>query len=170
MQRSSFTLFELVLVMFLIVAAASLMVPLIDSMMHPNQVAASIDAVRGGLEQARARAMEEGRPYRFSIVEGGSQFRIEPDDLDTNPEKGFEIEGKLPEPCFFVSEGGMIGATATASDGGGWTPVAVFLPGGTGRDDAELRFGRPGLMAATLRLRAFTGAISLVSQAKEGAR
>lgn len=165
MRRSGFTLMEMILVMLLIVAAASLAAPLVDSLMHPNQVAAALDTVRTHWEQTRARAMEEGRPYRFSIVEGGDAFRIEPDDADANDEKGFVIDGRLPESCLFVSGGtGIIDASATPSQGDPSTPIAVFLPDGTARDDAELTFGRPGLERVTLKLRAITGAVNQVTQ------
>jgi len=166
MPRSGFTLLEMVLVLLLIVAAASFAVPMLDSMMHPNQVAAAIDAVRTQFELTRARAMEEGRPYRFSIMDGGDSFQVEPDDADVNSDKGFEIKGKLPEPCLFVSSGtGIIDASATPQ-GGSLKTIAVFLPDGTARDDAELSFGRPGLARATVRLRAITGAVNLLTQPK----
>ena len=60
-QRSGFTLMEMILVMLLITVAAGISIPVVDSMLHPNQVAACNDAVRGHLELARNRAMEEGR-------------------------------------------------------------------------------------------------------------
>ena len=171
MPRQGFTLLEMILVMLLIVAAASLAVPLFDSLMNPNQVSAATDAVRVTLEQTRARAMEEGRPYRYSIVEGGGKFRIEPDDADTNPEPGFPIDGQLPEPCFFVGPGtGVIDPGATAADGA-LKSMVVFLPDGTTREDSEVSFGRPGLMRVTLQVRALTGSVNMVNaQAKDGSR
>jgi len=166
MPRSGFTLLEMVLVLLLIVAAASFAVPMLDSLMHPNQVGAAIDAVRTQLELTRARAMEEGRPYRFSIVEGGDEFQVDADDTESNTDKPFVLKGKLPEPCLFVTNGtGLIDASMTPQ-GGALKTVAVFLPDGTARDDVEINFGRPGLARATVRLRAVTGAVNLVSQPK----
>ena len=43
-------------------------------------VTAALDTVHTHLEQARNRAMEEGRPYRFSIQENARAFKVEPDD------------------------------------------------------------------------------------------
>jgi len=167
MPRSGFTLLEMILVMMLIVIAASFAAPMMDSLLHPNQVGAAIDAVRTSFEQTRARAMEEGRPFRFSVVEGGDNYKIEPDDTDVNPDEGFTVTGKLPEPCLFVPNGtGIIDPGTTASQGGALKSVAVFLPDGTARDDVDLSFGRPGLARATLRLRAITGAVNLMSQPK----
>ncbi len=170
MSRRGFTLMEMVLVMALIVIAGSLAAPWIDSMWHPNQVSAAIDAVRVTWEQTRARAMEEGRPYRYSIVEGGSKFQIRADDADTNPVgEGYKIDGELPEPCFFVSGGtGIIDPATTATQGDGFVSKIVFLPDGTAREDVELSFGRPGLPRVTLRLRALTGSVSQVNPQKDG--
>jgi prepilin-type N-terminal cleavage/methylation domain-containing protein len=171
MPRSGFTLMEMVLVVMIIAIAAGIAVPVVESLLHPNQVAASIDTVRTNWEQTRARAMEEGRPYRFSIAEGGNTFRIEPDDADTNLDAGYTIEGELPESCLFVDGGtGIIDASAKAVASGGWKSVVVFLPDGTAREDVELSFGRPGLARVTLRLRALTGSVSQVMQTKDVTR
>lgn len=161
MRRSAFTLLEMVLVVLLIALAAGLALPAVDSMLHPNQVSAATDTVRANLEQTRSRAMEEGRPYRFSIVDNGNHFRIEPDETDGNTDAGYVIEGQLPEACLFVTMGaGIIDDKLTANTGvGPWKAVAVFLPDGTARDDMELSFGRPGLMRVTLKLRALTGSV-----------
>jgi len=166
MSRTGFTLFELIIVLMLIVIGASIGVPMIDSLMNPNQVGAAIDTVRTHFEQTRARAMEEGRPYRFSITEGGDTFQIEPDDADVDSDPGYVLPGKLPEPCLFVPNGTGIIDPSMTSQGGSLKAVAVFLPDGTARDDVDVSFGRAGLARATLRLRAITGAVNLVTQPK----
>ncbi len=167
MRRSGFTLFEMVLVLLLVVVAASLASPLLDTLLHPNQVTAAIDAVTVNLEQARSRAIEEGRPFRFSIVEGGNTFRIEPDDAATNTDAGYTIDGELPESCLFVENGTGVIEQSSQPSAGGLKSIAVFLPDGTARDNVDISFGRPGLVRATLRLRALTGSVSLVTQPKE---
>ena len=166
-QRFGFTLFELMIVMCLIVIALAIAVPTIDSIMNPNQVSAAIDAVRSQWADARGRSMEEGRPYRFSVQDGSSHFRIEPDDADAvGVAAGTVIEGDLPDPCVFVQSAGDLaagdpnGTSSQSSPSGSWRAVAVFLPDGTARDDATLNFGRPGVPAATLTLRALTGSVT----------
>jgi len=129
MGRGGFTLFEMVNVLLIVVVAASLIVPFVDSLMHPSQVTASIDMVRINCERARSRAMEEGRPYRFSIVEGGDALHVEPDDADVNPEPGLMIDDNLPDGCLFVSnDPGLIAAGATASKGGSGRRRSCFCP------------------------------------------
>jgi Tfp pilus assembly protein FimT len=164
-------LLELMLVMFLLVIALGIVAPFADSLLNPNQVSASIDAVRSQWADTRRRAMEEGRPYRFSVQDGTTSFKIEPDDADaTGADAGTTTQGDIPDPCFFgTSPDAFQGAAGpqASSSGGNWRAVVVFLPNGTARDDATLTFGRAGLPPATLKLRALTGAISQVISTKE---
>jgi len=161
----------MILVLLIIVAVASIAAPVVDSMLHPNQVLASVDAVRSQWNTTRNRAMEEGRVYRFLIEENGPRYKIEPEDSDEpGSEAGLMTEGELPEPCVFVDTAdALLNATSPPAASGTFKTVVVFLPDGTARDDAELTFGRHGLMPATLKLRALTGAISQVGRKKEAA-
>ena len=162
MRRSAFTLFELVLVMFIVTVAAGIGIPLVDAMLNPNQLVAATDTVRSKWEATRNRAMEEGRPYRFSIQEGGSKFKIEADDADVNPDERITIDGELPEPCLFVSSPAKIDDSTKPANGGAYKTIAIFLPDGTAREDVELSFGRAGRLPVTLKLRALTGAVTKV--------
>lgn len=168
MPRSAFTLLELVLVMFLMAVALAFAVPALDSLWNPNQVVAAVDNVRSVWMDGRNRAMEEGRPYRFSVETNGGHYRLEPDDAnDNSQEDGTKIEGQLPTPCVFVESADALRGGSAPQSLGEYKAVAVFLPDGTARDDATLYFGRPGLPAATLKLRALTGQISQDSSGKE---
>jgi hypothetical protein len=138
-----------------------------DSLINPNQVSAAVDAVRGQWSDARGRAMEEGRPYRFSVQDGSSHFRLEPDDANAiGATAGLVREGDISDPCIFGQSDGDIaggdpnGTSSQTAASGSWRAVAVFLPDGTARADAALIFGRPGLPTVTLNLRALTGSIS----------
>lgn len=163
MPRSAFTLMEMILVLVLMTAALGFVVPYVDGLLHPNQVAAARDTVRGMLEEARSRSMELGVAYRFSVQDGGGKFRIEADD-ESAPNSA--VEGDLPEPCLFVeSVEAFPAAGATPTSNGVWRSVAVFVPTGESQEDATLVFGRPGLPPVVLRLRALTGTIS---EAKAG--
>ena len=168
-NRSGYTLFELTIVMCLIVIALGIVAPVADSLINPNQVSAAVDTVRGQWADVRGRAMEEGRPYRFSVQDGSSHFRVEPDDADAaGAAAGIVREGDLPDPCIFgqsdgdIASGDPAGTSSQTSPSGSWRAVAVFLPDGTARADAALIFGRPGLPSVTLNLRALTGSISQV--------
>jgi hypothetical protein len=79
------------------------------------------------------------------------------------------IDGQLPDQCLFVgsgSAGSILDPGMTANKGGTPAPVAVFLPDGTAREDAQICFGRPGLLSVTLKLRALTGAVTQVGQGR----
>ena len=173
MARHGFTLLELVIVMVIMTVALAIAIPAVDTLMNPNQVVASIDAVRSQWVEARSRAMEEGRAYRFSVQDNSGKFRIEPDDPDNGDgsEPALTREGDLPEPCLFVTSADALkGASGPGTSDGNWRSVAVFLPDGTVRDDASLIFGRPSEPAVTLRLRALTGSISQDAPGKEATR
>src|SRR5262245_45628032 len=145
MGRQGFTLLEMILVLMLMTIILGLSMPMVDSMMHPNQVAASVDAVRAQWAEGRSRAMEDGRPYKFSVEEPTGNFRLESDDLDDpTAEQGLQREWFIPQPCRFVeSLDSLKGAAEAITPSGNWRTVAVFLPDGTARQDAVLNFGRP---------------------------
>jgi prepilin-type N-terminal cleavage/methylation domain-containing protein len=160
MKRAGYTLMELVLVMSLLVIAAMLSIPVVESMLRPGRVAAAKDQVRSICADLRGKAMLEGRPYRFSVMDGTGKYRIEPDDLPE--EKGFEQEEELPELVYFASDAAALQNSdmGAAAGGSGWRTIAVFQPDGTALDDASIIFGLQGQAATTLHLRALTGAIT----------
>ncbi|MBX9681208.1 MAG: prepilin-type N-terminal cleavage/methylation domain-containing protein [Gemmataceae bacterium] len=158
MKRAGYTLMELVLVMSLLVIAATLSMPVVESMLRPGRVAAAKDQVRSICADLRGKAMLEGRPYRFSVMDGTGKFRLEPDDAPE--EKGFEQEEELPEQVLFASDAASLQNKDSAAAGSGWRTIAVFQPDGSALDDGTIIFGLQGEPPTQLRLRALTGAIS----------
>ncbi|MBI3410663.1 MAG: prepilin-type N-terminal cleavage/methylation domain-containing protein [Planctomycetes bacterium] len=163
MKRRGYTLFELVLVLALVVVAASLAFPIADSLLNPNRVNAASDCIRAQWAEMRGRAMSEGRAYRCMAIDKGGKFRIEPDDADpgATSSDGWVFEGELPEDVVMVKdEGTLMAATAPLIPGSEYELVAVYLPDGTARNDVLLSFGLPGLRPLTLQIRSLTGAVS----------
>src|ERR1700704_5905928 len=80
LRRSGFTLFEMMLVMMVLLVAAAITIPAIDAMMSDGRVKADRDMVRARWADIRGRAMKEGRPYKFSIIDQTGKFKIEPED------------------------------------------------------------------------------------------
>jgi len=160
MKRAGFTLMELVLVLSLMVVAATISFPVVDSMLRPGRIAAAKDQVRGICADLRGKAMSEGRPYRFSVTDGTGQYRVEPDDAADEP--GYTKEDELPEQVLFVSDAASLsGATsAPAGSGSGWRTIVVFQPDGSASDDATVIFGLPTMAAVQMKIRALTGTIS----------
>jgi len=186
--RSAFTLLELVLVMAILAIMAALAIPSIDAMMAQNRLNAAVDQVRWAWSTARARALEEGLSYRFSIHPGENSYRIAPDNeafagngTGTSPAADevstppLVLEEKLPSGVRFSlvddaiagdpsADGSGDGSTAPTpgnTDSNGWFGVAVFLPDGTCRQDVNLLFQGSGAVSRILSLRALTGVVKV---------
>ena len=67
--------------------------------------------VRARWAEMRARAMAEGRPYRFAVTENTGKFRVAPDDdaywsaraASEDDDKPLIVEGELPEGVLFTT-------------------------------------------------------------------
>src|SRR5262245_40719595 len=81
-RRSGYTLFEVVLVAAVVLILAALAYPSLRGMYGGYRVTAGVDSVRAAWAQARGRAIEEGRPYRFAVEPNGTHFRVAPDHSD----------------------------------------------------------------------------------------
>ena len=78
--RQAYTLMETVLVMALLVILGAVTVPSLSRLQSPFRVNAAVDSVRAAWAEARAHAVEQGRPYRFGVVPQSGHFRVAPDD------------------------------------------------------------------------------------------
>jgi prepilin-type N-terminal cleavage/methylation domain-containing protein len=181
-RRPGFTLFELVLVLAVMVVVAAISYPSIDSVFNSYKVGTGADAVRAGWAKARAQAMNDGIPYRFSVMPNTGNFRIAPDLPDFWGGNGSSPDSMDPANPPFIFENivpkgvrlnpGNRSAGGTAGDDGGrtilppdsidpanWITIAVFLPDGTARDNACLRLDCKGARSIQLELRGLTGAV-----------
>ncbi len=183
-KRRAATLFELMLVLAILVIVAGLAIPSLGSMSGHYKLTGAVDVVRSSWAEARARAIDEGRPYRFSIQPDGRAFRIAPDQDDywsgqggpsEDPNgKGLIRERSLPRGVrFAVGEGNAAPASSEPDrfdfddepvKGGNWTTTVVFLPDGTAREDVRIRFEVNGSKPIILQLRGLTGEVSATSE------
>jgi prepilin-type N-terminal cleavage/methylation domain-containing protein len=166
-MRPAFTLLEVVLVLAIVVVLTAMLYPSVEAMYSGYRVTAAADMVRGAWAEARSRAVNEGRRYRFSVRQ--NSFRVEPDNADASgndQESSEPLEDALPKRVTFTvnalsgpndQDQGTGPGPIAGSDSGSWTPVVTFLPDGTASDDIEITFSGPGLQPQTLRLRALTG-------------
>jgi prepilin-type N-terminal cleavage/methylation domain-containing protein len=166
-MRPAFTLLEVVLVLAILVVLGAMLYPSMEAMYGGYRVTAAVDMVRAAWAEAQSRAVNEGRPYRFSVRL--NSFRVEPESADAsanNDETSEPFEDTLPKRVSFTisalagpndQDPGMGSGPIAGSDSGSWTPVVTFLPDGTARDDVEITFYGPGLKPQTLKLRALTG-------------
>ena len=141
--HAGFTIFELIVVLTLLLLLAAVILPSVGAFRGDTRQRAGADSIRGELAVARARAMEEGRPYRVAIREDGKRIRRAPDTADFAQTGAFghadssaavvdyEFEHVTAE---VVAEQDML----QPSGADGWTTIAIVLPDGTCRDDTAL--------------------------------
>ena len=78
-RRRGFTLLEVTLVLAVIVLLAAMAYPSIEAMYASVRLTAAADQVRAAWADARAKAIEDGQPYRFAVMPQGGRYRIAPD-------------------------------------------------------------------------------------------
>lgn len=176
--RSGYTLLELTLVLALIVTIGALALPSVRSGYYNYRLTSASDQIRAAWAAARARSLEEGRPYQFAIVPGKGNYRVAPDapaywsdaslpssgDLENPP---LVLEGALAPGFIFSSLEGLQAGSFTAQEDtvltaeqvspNSWVKQLVFLPDGTAQEDAAIGVQGPNGRSVVLRLRALTG-------------
>jgi type II secretory pathway pseudopilin PulG len=168
-RRPAYTLMEMLLVVALIVIVAAISIPLMQAMLTDARITAAADSVRSQLAEAQARAMDEGRPWKFGVTANGSFYQLAPDDSSewsnvTQEEvlKSDVIRGQLPKEMVFALKTEDLFPKETGDPGptdGQWTTVAVYLPTGGTRDDGVIYFGKPGVAPMRVRVRSLTGSV-----------
>ena len=78
-RRPGLTLLEVLLVMAILLTLAAVAYPTLSAMYGDVRVKAAADQVRASWTEARAKAIEDGRAYRFSVEPGTGKFRVAPD-------------------------------------------------------------------------------------------
>src|SRR5262245_6195396 len=176
-SRGAFTLFELMLVIGILVILSTLAYPSLEAMYGQHRVTSAVDGVRAIWTQGRAHALNEGRPYRFSVVYNQAHYRLAPDSSEFWPGSGNanEIIASSDDeaaPPVVLEETLPTGVRFTTTDtpGGGserdmpagsvppsaYSTVVTFRPDGTASRDVELVFRARGARAVNLTLRGFT--------------
>jgi type II secretory pathway pseudopilin PulG len=181
-RRSAFTLFEMILVVAVMLIITAVCYPSLKSMYGYYKLHGAVDSVRGAWAQARARAIEEGRPYRFSVEPSGGHYRIAPDRSDywsggngpsNDPQgKGLVLQQALPTGVRFNVGGDLPGPAGESASSlmedktpasGRWTTGVIFLPDGTARDDVRVTFQVRGVRPTAIQLRGLTGNVTVAA-------
>jgi prepilin-type N-terminal cleavage/methylation domain-containing protein len=184
--RHGFTLLEVVLVMALIVMVAALVYPSYNAAQGYFKMNAAVDAMRAACAQARAHAIEEGRPYRIAIVPDTGNYRVAPDAPEFwagsapafDPENpALVLEKALPKGVRFSFQSASPTTLPDNDNGpaddpanvapGSWSSAITFNPDGSARDDVEILFQVKGAMPTKLMVRGLTGT-TRVRQLKPG--
>jgi Tfp pilus assembly protein FimT len=164
---------ELILVCALLALLVAIVWPNLEFYHADVRITAGADMVKGRLAEARSRAVEEGKPYRFEIIDA-NRCRVVSDIGDAPPaappgqappgdsENGTPGEDSLPKMVSFdLGQSSANGPDNNNGNAGGGTKI-VFLPDGSARDDAEIRLTSQGARPVVIRLRALTGTITTV--------
>jgi Tfp pilus assembly protein FimT len=178
-HRSAYTLFEVVLVGAVLTILGAVSYPTLKNMYGAHKLNGAVDSVRAAWAEARSRAIDEGRPYRFSVEPNGTHYRVAPDEAEywsgsapaNDPNgKGLVLEKALPGGVHFSLGDEAPAASTDASDSGkedvskpsgNWSTGTVFLPNGTARDDVKITFQVRGVRPTAIQLRGLTGNVSV---------
>lgn len=147
--RRGYTLFELVVVMAILLILAAIIVPSVSGTRGDTRQRAATDVIRGELAVARARAKEEGRPYRVAVSDDGARIRRAPDTTDfatvgtADSPSGFSVAVEYPfdhvTAAIFV-----VGDKSAPASESGWVTVATVQPDGTCLEDVVYLVIRDG--------------------------
>lgn len=175
--RGAFTLLEMMLVMALIVMLAALVVPSIRGFYKGEKLMAATDGVRAAAAQARLYAIDEGIPYRLSVVPGRGNYRAAPDNANLwNQGSDGEyptVEGVVPNDIALrvQSQGQSVsvdseGESAVSFEVGdvpedAWSVAAVFRPDGTADRTVEIICSTANSLPLSITLRGLTGTTSV---------
>src|SRR5437773_1509068 len=77
--RRGFTILELVAVLTVIVILGAALLPTLSGSRGDTRTKAGADVVQSYIAKARAKAIEDGRPYRLAFSANGTQVQITPD-------------------------------------------------------------------------------------------
>jgi type II secretory pathway pseudopilin PulG len=181
-HRRATTLFELILVLAIVAVVSAMSVPSLQSMYGSYKLNGAVDSVRAAWAEARAQAIEEKRPYRFSVQPDGRAFRVAPDQDDYWPGegspddpdgRGLVLQHALPPGVHFAVNGESGAAANDPEDysleekpvhGDNWSTTAVFMPNGTAGEDVTIRFQIKGCRPIVLTLRGLTGDSSVETE------
>jgi prepilin-type N-terminal cleavage/methylation domain-containing protein len=171
-RRSGLTLLEVMLVMVILVTLAAVAYPTLSAMYGDVRVKAAADQVRASWTEARAKAIEDGRPYRFSVEPGTGKFRVAPDGTEFWDDSGGASDENAPPPLIAegkLSDGILFEAPPDLPTEGSWSTVAVFKPDGSCENDIEITLREEDdSTPVVVRVRAMTGAISVRKKSAEG--
>ena len=173
-RRPGFTLLEVLLVTAIILILGSVAMLTISAWYGDVRVKAAADQVQGAWTEARASAIEDGRPYRFAVEAGTGKFRVAPDGPEFWDGSGGSSQDDENAGPPHIEDGELAGKIIfevpdDLPTEGSWTTVAIFNPDGTCQNDTEitLREHDEDGVPIVIRVRAMTGAISVRKQASE---
>lgn len=170
-HRHGYTLIEVILVVVILVLVAALSVPVIQTMLEDGRMTGAGDMVRAKMAEARASAMQSGRPWRLAYIPNTGVFQLAPDDssdwdnMEQTPiEQAELIRDELPKDVVFaINSSDIVGSQERLTPGTAWQTIAVYKFDGSANDDSTTYFGKMGMMPMAAELRGLTGSVTMRS-------
>ena len=100
-RRPGFTLIEVLLVMAIILIMAAVAFPTLSAMWGDVRAKAAADQVRAAWTEARARAIEDNRAYRFAVEPGTPEALAQLASWFEAGMKSPEVQPKLAQQGLF---------------------------------------------------------------------
>jgi len=168
-DRVGYTLLELMVVMALIVVITSISVPVISTMLDDARLEGATDMVRAKTAEARAYAMDTGKPWRVAYIPGTGVIQVAPEDStdweqmdQTVIAKPGLFRDELPKNVYLGPNAGDItSASSSPSPGAAWQTIAVYSYDGSAREDSITYFGKYGTPPMAMELRSLTGSVTI---------
>ena len=171
----------MILVVAVVVLLGVMAYPSIQSMQGDLRLRQAADQVRSAWAMGRVQAVNEGRPYRFSVIPNKGNYRLAPDSSDfwsgnlpdmsgNQSERPVVLEAALPKGVRLTTADAPpaeFDATDETSlplgqvDPGMYLPVVTFLPDGTSREDVAIIFSSKGTLPIVVKLRGITGGVTV---------
>jgi len=175
-SRRGYTLMEMIVILALLIILGVAILPTLGGFYGNTRQRSAADAVRGRLADARARAMEEGIPYRVSVNQDKTRIRLAPDSddyvgLPADDPPAFNskvIEDKLDPATAEIDN--PDGTIDTTPDAAGWVTIAVFKPTGDlkGDRDVTVIVKEADFKPILIQVRGVTGSASVTPAPKGG--
>lgn len=167
--RRGYTLFELIVVMVILIILAMVLLPSLTGFRGDSRQRAAADAIRTEMATARARAKEEGRPYRVAVSEDGRRIRRAPDTETFAEDAAFDRPaGSSPAVEYELDN--VTASVVVEQDaspplsGAGWVTIACVQPDGTCREQTVLiALKEEDGTTLYLRIRGLTGSTKIVT-------
>ncbi|MCS6865927.1 MAG: hypothetical protein RMJ56_14350 [Gemmataceae bacterium] len=168
-SRRGYTLFELIVIIALLIILAVVLIPSLATFRGDSRPRGALDSIRAELAIARARAKDEGRPYRVAISEDGRRIRRAPDTADFAQVAALDQASGLAPAVEYPFEAVIVSVVAE-QDGepalvdAGWVTIATVLPDGGCRELTTLLALRDIDSDLTLyaRIRGITASVRVV--------
>ncbi len=178
-RRSGFTLFEVIVVMALLVLLAAIVLPSMGAFRSDTRQRAAADVIRTELAYARARAQEDGRPYKVAISEsnsatGTTRIRRAPDDDEFSQVTAPDVSsGSSPAVDYALdsvtAEVVADGDVPAPTPQNGWVTLATVMPDGTCRESTTLiAIKEPNHGSLYLRIRGLIASARIVPNPTSG--